>query len=129
MSKELGPKGSPEEQAAGAKESAAWERFFSQKESAEQTSGSHPIGSDEQMRIGGILQAHEQEILRYPNVVGVAAGIGMKGGEPSGRLCIVVYVGKKLPRTELKAGELLPERIEGVRVDVVEVGEVRPLRA
>jgi hypothetical protein len=41
-----------------------------------------------------------------------------------GRLC-----GTKNPKSKLKKGEILPRKIEGVPVDVVEVGKVEPLPA
>jgi len=39
----------------------------------------------------------------------------------------VVYVSRKLPKSKLGASELLPREIDGVPVDVVEVGKVEPL--
>lgn len=66
--------------------------------------------------------------MRYPNVVGVADGVGMRAGKPTGEDCIVVYVERKVPKSKLEKGEVLPRRIEGVLVDVVEVGRVEPLR-
>jgi hypothetical protein len=39
----------------------------------------------------------------------------------------VVYVTRKVPRSALTQTQILPTEIEGVPVDVVEVGEVRPL--
>jgi hypothetical protein len=65
--------------------------------------------------------------MKYPNVVGVAEGIEVKRGRPTGVPCIVVYVKRKVPKAKLARRHTLPERIEGVRVDVVEVGSVGAL--
>lgn len=36
-----------------------------------------------------------------------------------------VYVLKKVPRCELSTDDVIPEEIEGIRVDVVEIGEIK----
>jgi hypothetical protein len=73
-------------------------------------------------RIADVRARHEAELMRYPNVVGVADGIATRGGEPTGEQSIVVYVSKKVPASELAADAVLPTEIDGVRVDVVETG-------
>jgi hypothetical protein len=67
---------------------------------------------------------HEAELMRYPNVVGVADGIASRRGESTGEQCIVVYVSTKVPASELAAEAMLPREVDGVRVDVVEVGRI-----
>jgi hypothetical protein len=67
---------------------------------------------------------HEAELMRYPNVVGVADGIATRSGESTGEQCIVVYVSTKLPASELAAEAVLPRELDGVRVDVVQVGRI-----
>ncbi len=81
----------------------------------------------EDVRIAAVRARHEQELLRYPNVVGAAVGVRMRQGTPTGERCLVVYVERKLPRDQLAAGELLPTEVEGVPLDVVETGRIRPL--
>lgn len=74
------------------------------------------------------LQTRVQaRLMAYPNVVAVSIGTRTKGGQPTGERCLVVYVTRKVPRSALSGTEVLPAEIEGVPVDVVEVGEVRPL--
>jgi hypothetical protein len=65
--------------------------------------------------------------MSYPNVVGVADGIKAKRGEPTGERCLVVLVKRKLPKSKLGKTEILPREIEGVPIDVVEVGKIEPL--
>jgi len=38
-----------------------------------------------------------------------------------------VYVSKKPLRSKLAKSDLLPDKVEGVPIDVVEVGEIEPL--
>lgn len=65
--------------------------------------------------------------MRYPNVVGVGEGICTKRGKPTGERCLVVFVERKVPPAKLAKDESLPSRIEGVSVDVVEVGKIEAL--
>jgi hypothetical protein len=73
-------------------------------------------------RIADVRARHEAELMRYPNVVGVADGIATRRGEPTGEQSIVVYVSRKVPAGELAADAVLPTEVDGVRVDVVEAG-------
>ena len=116
----------PEEQlAAGRRTRDAWEEFFSSAEQA--PTPRRPSMHPEELRIAEVRARHEQELLRYPNVVGVAVGVRIRRGTPTGERCLVVYVERKLPRDQLAAGELLPAEVEGVPVDVVEAGRIQPL--
>ena len=77
--------------------------------------------------VAAVQARHEQELLRYPNVVGVATGTPTRGGRPTGEPGLLVLVSRKVPASELQPDELLPSEIEGVRVDVLEAGQIRPL--
>jgi hypothetical protein len=79
--------------------------------------------------VAAVQARHERELLRYPNVVGVATGTPTRGGQPaSAEPCLLVLVTRKLPPSELGPGELLPREIEGVPIDVVETGgPIEPL--
>lgn len=81
----------------------------------------------EDQMIAAVRARHEADLMRYPNAVGVAEGIKTKQGRPTGRACLVVYVTKKVPQAKLRKRDILPKRIEGVPVDVVEVGGVEAL--
>ena len=69
---------------------------------------------------------HEVELMQFPNVVGVATGSAVQGGTGTGEPCIVVYVSKQVPVSDLAEQDVLPRTIEGIRVDVVQTG---PLKA
>jgi hypothetical protein len=74
--------------------------------------------------VADVRARHEADLMPYPNVVGVAAGTVTRGGQSTGEQCIVVYVSTKLPASELTAEAMLPRELDGVRVDVVEVGRI-----
>ena len=76
--------------------------------------------------VAAVQARHERELLRYPNVVGVATGTLTRPGQPAG---LLVLVSRKLPASELRSDELLPREIDGVPVDVVDTGPIRPLTA
>lgn len=127
VKRELGPHWSNEERAAGKRLQEAWEEFFAGAETAKGTSKEPTMSQLEDAGIAAVQARHEAELLRYPNVVGVAPGVRVTQGKPTGERCLVVYVERKIPLAQLKKDEILPREIEGVPVDVVEVGRVEPL--
>lgn len=83
----------------------------------------------EAARIAAVIARHQARLLRYPNVVGVSEGVRVRGGEPTGQPCLVVYVTRKVPVSELDDRDVLPAVLDGVPVDVRESGriEAQPL--
>ena len=61
-----------------------------------------------------------RELRAYPNVTGVGVGYRRVRGRRTDQVCIRVYVRRKLPRSELRPQDVLPEAVEGVPVDVIE---------
>lgn len=74
-----------------------------------------------------VKQAHEAWLLSKANVVGVGVGLRNRGGEIERQVAIVVMVTKKVPRARLAPDDVLPGVIEGVPVDIQEVGEIKAL--
>jgi hypothetical protein len=68
--------------------------------------------------IEAVLRNHEDALLAYPNVN--AVGIG----ERAGHRVIKVMVTKKVPESSLQPGQILPKELEGVELDVEEIGEI-----
>lgn len=64
------------------------------------------------------------ELLRRKNVVGVGVGFKEKGGQKTDEICLVVLVEKKVPKQELTPDDLVPEKMQGIRTDVKEVGRI-----
>jgi hypothetical protein len=123
VKKTLKPDWSAAEKAAAAKQFATWDAFFTARAAG---AGARPaVGvTPQDARVAAVLSRHEARLLQFPNVVAVAAGHRSRGGTPSGEPCIVVYVERKLPKRQLKKAELLPTQVDGVAVDVVEVGRI-----
>lgn len=124
LKEELKPNWSEEQRAAGERLRKSWEAFSSAAGRAEESSEGSMLGPAEEQRITALQARHQAKLLRYPNVVGLAPGIRTKRGKPTGERCLVVYVERKTPKAKLAKSEVLPSEIEGVPVDVVEVGEV-----
>jgi hypothetical protein len=76
--------------------------------------------------IAAVQAEHEADLMRYAHVVGVAIGTCTRGGSRSEEPCLVVFVDRKLPERALGPGALLPRELDGVPVDVVEVGRPGP---
>jgi hypothetical protein len=64
-----------------------------------------------------VRRRHEPMLLALPNVVGVSAET-RTGGD-----VILVLVSRKVPEEELAPEEVIPQELEGVRTEVVEIGE------
>jgi hypothetical protein len=70
-------------------------------------------------------QAHEPELLAKANVLGVGVGLRQKSGKGEAEVAVVVLVRRKVPVAQLAPEDRIPHQIDGVPVDVQEVGEVR----
>lgn len=70
-------------------------------------------------RVDQIKQRHEEELLGLDGVIGVGVGISTRTHKP----CIKAYL--KEPPARLHAA--IPQQLDGVEVEVEEVGDVRAL--
>ncbi len=73
-------------------------------------------------RIKAVKRAYESMLLTKPNVVGVGIGYRVTRGQETDTAAIVVMVSRKLPANQLAPDALIPSMIEGVPVDVQEIG-------
>ena len=64
--------------------------------------------------------AIEKDLLSRKGVTGVGVGEKISDGKRTGKPCIRVYVKKKLPKSKLAKGEVIPAEINGVPTDVIE---------
>ncbi|MFO7743519.1 MAG: hypothetical protein R6X31_14550 [Anaerolineae bacterium] len=74
-----------------------------------------------------VKAAHEHELMRKANVVGVGIGLRQQGGEQTDEPAIVVSVSRKVPLSLLDEEDRIPRQLEGVPVDVQAIGEPRAL--
>jgi hypothetical protein len=68
--------------------------------------------------IQSVKMKFEDQLLRLPNVTGV--GIG----DREGRQVLKVFVSKKVPESDLKSNEIIPDVLDGYETDVEEIGFV-----
>lgn len=64
-------------------------------------------------------------LLQKPNVIGVGSGYREKGGKKTDEKAIIVFVTKKVAPHRLNGEAIVPRTLQGQRVDVMEIGEVR----
>ena len=75
-------------------------------------------------RVSIVKEAFKEDLLAKSNVIGVGVGLREREGELTDEIVLVVLVTKKLPMTEIEPDDLIPTEIEGVPIDVQEVGEI-----
>jgi hypothetical protein len=78
-----------------------------------------------------ILQAqkvkdrYEPQLLKKANVVSIGIGYRERQGKLTDEIVLVVNVAAKIPRSQLATDDVIPGIIEGVPVDVREVGRMK----
>jgi hypothetical protein len=72
-----------------------------------------------------IKNAYQAELMSKANVVGVGVGYRTIGGMRTDEIALVVLVTKKVPRVHLAPEDIVPDEIDGIPVDVQEVGVLR----
>jgi len=127
MKYELKPNWPADQRAAGEQFKQAWEDFFS-ADPVYASSEQSPTGYAGPSKIADVRARHESELLEYPHVVGVSEGVRTKQGKPTSEHCLVILVDQKVPADQLAPNEILPSEVEGVPLDVVEVGRVEPMQ-
>lgn len=76
------------------------------------------------LEMADLQQKKEKELLSKQNVVGVALGNKIKDEEDTGEKALQVLVRHKMPEEMLGEEDLVPQEVDGVQTDVVEVGEI-----
>lgn len=79
------------------------------------------------MSIYAVKSMQEDSLLKKSNVVGVGIGYKETQGSITEEQSVVVLVEKKIPITQLKAGDTVPVQVQGYKTDVVEVGKIKAL--
>jgi hypothetical protein len=67
-----------------------------------------------------------ERVRGLPNVRSVGVGLQERAGVPTGALAFRVYVDVKVPRDQLAPGELVPDAIEGIPTDVIQIPQAQP---
>ncbi|CRK61606.1 hypothetical protein [Alloactinosynnema sp. L-07] len=107
------------ERESGEQTAAAW-RDFAGGEGL-------PEGAAALEAMGHVIEAqerHETELMRYANVVGVAASVKVTGGTPTLTPSLTVLVDSKKPVKSVPAASRVPAELDGAVTDVVETGPI-----
>lgn len=78
-----------------------------------------------QNNISLICRSQYSYFLRKSNVEGVGLGYKIKNGFKTCKLCIQVFVSRKIPKRELFPKEVIPMYFKGIVTDVIETGIFR----
>lgn len=78
--------------------------------------------------ISQVKEGSKGDLLAMQNVVGVGVGYKIKGGQQTDDYAIVVMVSQKLPLSAIAPEAVLPKNLSGIKIDVIEVGELRALQ-
>ena len=73
-------------------------------------------------RIRAVKTAHEKELMKKANVVGVGIGLRRKENRISDEIAIIVSVTRKVHWRTLDPDDIIPTELDGVPVDVQEIG-------
>jgi len=76
-----------------------------------------------------VKRAYQDMLLSKPNVVGLGVGLCHKEGRRTDQVGLIVMVRRKVPKTILAIEDMIPEEIDGVPVDVKEVGSFEVLKS
>ena len=76
-------------------------------------------------RIQDVKARYEDALLKKANVVGVGIGLRMRHGRPVGGPALIVNVTHKVPSEELHPEDRIPDMLDGVRVWIEVIGEVK----
>lgn len=84
------------------------------------------MAQDEMTAKAMLVQTKYTDVLmRKPHVMGVGIGLVQKGGSSTGEVGLVVMVDQKVPPAALEPQDIIPAELDGVRVDVQEIGVPR----
>ncbi|WP_353475337.1 GDSL-type esterase/lipase family protein [Salipiger sp. H15] len=61
------------------------------------------------------------------NVLGVGVGEKVSEGQMTGLMSVKVYVQRKFPKALLSDAQMIAPEMDGILIDVVEIGDLRPL--
>ena len=72
-----------------------------------------------------VQQKYMESLLKLPHVVGVGIGFVKKDGVQTGQIGLVVMVDQKVSAQEVDPVDQIPKELDGVPVDVQEIGQPR----
>jgi hypothetical protein len=82
----------------------------------------------EMSQIRAVKAKYERKLLRKKNVIGVGIGYRQKNGALTEEVVLTVMVRQKEPQSELRRRDRVPRELDGVPVDVQQVGQPKALK-
>ncbi len=76
--------------------------------------------ADTREELRAIKRKHIDRLLAWPNVTAVDINYKTVCGQKTDKLCLVIWVKKKKPESEIPPNEVLPKEIDGFAVDIFE---------
>ena len=76
--------------------------------------------------INKIISINLETLIKKENVIGLAYGTKFKDGIDTGEKCIVVFVSKKVSENNLSPSNIIPNKLENVKTDVIAVDTIKP---
>lgn len=73
-------------------------------------------------KLTDIQARYTDTLMNKANVIGVGLGYKQIKGTTTTKLSLVVMVTQKVPKSQLAPQDVIPDQIEGVAVDVQEMG-------
>jgi hypothetical protein len=70
-----------------------------------------------------VKEHYESELLAKPNVVGLGVGMKIKEEQGTQEMALIVMVSRKVPASQLAPEDRIPNEVDGIPIDVREVGE------
>lgn len=78
-------------------------------------------------RLRSVKDLYEADLMSKANVVGVGIGLRQRAGQSTGEPAIVVSVTHKVPPSLVNPDDVIPSELDGIPVDVQEIGRLRAL--
>lgn len=78
----------------------------------------------EVQQVSSLRQKTQKDILKKANVIGVGVGMKETEGKKTGEVALKVLVRSKAPISSLSAKDLIPKEMDGIRTDVLAVGDI-----
>ncbi|MGB1286514.1 MAG: hypothetical protein ACPG7F_08280 [Aggregatilineales bacterium] len=75
-----------------------------------------------QQELNALQAKYGEMLMAKANVIGVGIGLVMIEGDYTEAPALVVMVAQKMPLAQLEHADVVPARLDGVRVDVQETG-------
>lgn len=82
------------------------------------------MSAELQAQITAVQAQYAEILLDKAHVVGVGVGLAKVAGEYTSEMALVVMVDQKIPLDDLAEEDRIPPTLDGVRVDVQEVGKI-----